>query len=141
MEARGRNVSGTRTLLIDLPARRTLLFVRMPNYAFAQLDELPARPCPCGSTQRAFAELPGAVASLHAVHIHADARSHYHRRMTEIYLVLEGEGEIELDGERIPVKPMSAIYIKPGCRHRAIGQLKIINIPIPAFDEADEWFD
>ena len=27
------------------------------------------------------------------------------------------------------------------CRHRAIGKLKIVNIPIPAFDEADEWFD
>ena len=40
-----------------------------------------------------------------------------------------------------PVKPMTAIYIKPGCRHRAIGKLKIINIPIPAFDERDEWFD
>ena len=37
--------------------------------------------------------------------------------------------------------PMTAIYIRPGCRHRAIGKLKIINIPVPAFDESDEWFD
>ena len=29
----------------------------------------------------------------------------------------------------------------PGCRHRAVGRLKIINIPIPAFDSGDEWFD
>jgi len=36
---------------------------------------------------------------------------------------------------------MSAIMIKPGCRHRAIGKMKIINIPIPAFDPEDEWFD
>jgi len=48
---------------------------------------------------------------------------------------------MELDGTLFPVKPMTAIYIKPGCRHRAIGKLKIINIPIPAFDERDEWFD
>jgi len=61
--------------------------------------------------------------------------------MTELYVVLDGEGEMELDGRRIPVKPMSAIYIKPGCRHRAIGKLRIINVPIPAFDETDEWFD
>ena len=61
--------------------------------------------------------------------------------MTEIYLVLEGEGQMELDGELFPVKPMTAIYIQPGCRHRAIGRLKIINIPVPAFDERDEWFD
>jgi hypothetical protein len=31
--------------------------------------------------------------------------------------------------------------IKPGCRHRAIGKLKILNIPIPAFDPDDEFFD
>ena len=58
-----------------------------------------------------------------------------------IYLILEGEGYMELDGERIPVKPMTSIFIKPGCRHRAVGKMKIINIPIPAFDPADEWFD
>ena len=61
--------------------------------------------------------------------------------MTEIYLVLEGEGQIELDGEVISVKPMTAILIKPGCRHRAIGEMKIINIPVPTFDPADEHFD
>ena len=61
--------------------------------------------------------------------------------MTEIYLILEGAGQMELDGQLIPVKPMMTIMIKPGCRHRAIGKLKIINIPIPAFDESDEYFD
>jgi mannose-6-phosphate isomerase-like protein (cupin superfamily) len=78
---------------------------------------------------------------MHLVEIQEDARAHYHRKMTEIYLVLEGEGHLELDGELVPVKPLSAIYIRPGCRHRAIGKLKIINVPIPAFDPADEWFD
>ena len=47
----------------------------------------------------------------------------------------------KVDGERIPVKPMTAIFIKPGCRHRAVGRMHIINVPIPAFDPADEWFD
>src|SRR5262245_31850939 len=107
----------------------------MPNYSIAQLDEVPSKPCPCGATRRAFANLPDAAASLHLVNIEADSRTHFHKRMTEIYLVLDGQGEIELDGARFPVRPMTAIYIKPGCRHRAIGQLKIINIPIPAFDE------
>ena len=113
----------------------------MPNYAITQLDQLPPKRCSCGFTRRAFAELPQAAASLHLVNIEADSKTHYHRRSTEIYLVLEGVGEIELDGERHPVKPMTAIYIKPGCRHRAIGNLKIINIPVPAFDEKDEWFE
>ena len=69
------------------------------------------------------------------------ARVHYHKRLTEIYLVLEGEGFMELDGERVPVKPMTAIFIKPGCRHRAVGKMKIVNVPIPAFDPADEFED
>lgn len=75
------------------------------------------------------------------VDIQSDSRTHFHKKLTEIYLVLEGEGEMELDGERFPVRPMSAIMIQPGCRHRAIGKLKIINIPVPAFDPEDEWFD
>ena len=78
---------------------------------------------------------------MHQVDIKADAQTHYHKAMTEIYVVLEGVGEMELDGERIPVRPMSSVMIKPGCRHRAIGKLKILNIAIPKFDPADEWFD
>lgn len=109
-------------------------------YQIAQLDSLEAIRCPCGFARRAFAE-PGNAASVHVVDIQQDSRAHYHKQMTEIYVVLEGEGQIELDGQRFPVKPMTAVYIKPGCRHRAIGRLKILNLPIPAFDPHDEWFD
>ena len=111
------------------------------KYHLAQLDEIPQIRCPCGFTRRAFADSTDNVASLHVVEIEADSRTHYHKRTTEIYLVLEGEGQMELDGQLHPVKPMTAIYISPGCRHRAIGKLKIINIPVPAFDVKDEWFD
>ena len=111
------------------------------NFAISQLTQLPAQPCPCGSTRRAFTDIPGGVASMHVVDIKSDSRAHYHKKTTEIYLVLEGEGHIELDGKLFPVKPMTAIYIQPGCRHRAVGKLRILNVPIPAFDEADEWFD
>ncbi len=113
----------------------------MANYFVTQLDQIPAKTCPCGTTRRAFAGEQDTVASVHLVEIRQDAQVHYHKRMTEIYVVLEGEGEMELDGVRVPVKPMTAIYIKPGCRHRAMGPLRIINIPVPAFDETDEWFD
>lgn len=113
----------------------------MPNFRLAQLDQLPAVRCPCGFARRAFADEADSVASMHVVDIERDSRTHYHKRMTEIYLVLEGEGQMELDGQLVPVKPMTAIFIRPGCRHRAIGKLRIINIPVPAFDESDEWFD
>ena len=111
------------------------------NFSIAQLTEISSQPCPCGFTRRAFTDFPGAAASMHIVDIQKDSRTHYHKKTTEIYLVLDGEGHIELDGKLFPIKPMTAIYIRPGCRHRAIGKLCILNVPIPAFDEADEWFD
>ena len=78
---------------------------------------------------------------MHLLQVEEDARTHYHKGMTEIYVILEGEGQLELDGELIPLKPLTSVMIKPGCRHRAIGRLRILNIPIPAFDPEDEWFD
>ena len=72
-----------------------------------------------------------------------DARTHYHKDHTEIYVILETDGAcfVELDGALVPVRPLSTILIKPGCRHRAVGKMKIINTSIPPFDAADEWFD
>ena len=113
----------------------------MANYMVADLEKIDPVPCPCGQARRAFAEPDNDVATLHVVDIKTDSEVHYHKTMTEIYLVLEGEGFMELDGEKIPVKPMTSIFIKPGCRHRAVGNLRIVNIPIPAFDPADEWTD
>ncbi len=113
----------------------------MANYMIAQLDEIEPTRCPCGFTKRAFGTPDNQTATMHVVDIQHDSQTHYHKKMTEIYLVLEGEGHIELDGESFPVRPMTAIFIKPGCRHRAVGKLKIINVPVPAFDEHDEWFD
>lgn len=111
------------------------------RHLIAQLDELEPVPCPCGMARRAFRLDEDGLASMHLVDIKSDAETHYHKHMTEIYLVLDGKGEIELDGQRHPIKPMSAILIKPGCRHRAIGNLRIINVAIPAFDPNDEWTD
>ncbi len=113
----------------------------MNNYIITQIDELEPQTCPCGTTRRAFVSPDNTVATIHMVDISKDSRVHYHKKLTEIYLILEGNGHMELDGEQIPVKPMTTILIKPGCRHRAVGQMRIVNIPIPAFDPADEWFD
>ena len=113
----------------------------MPNFAITHLPDVAAVPCPCGQSRRAFVTPDNSVASIHLVDIKTDTATHYHKKLTEIYLILEGEGHMELDGELHPVKPMTSILIKPGCRHRAIGQMKIVNIPIPTFDPEDEYFD
>lgn len=115
------------------------------NYKIARLSGIAAVTCPCGQTRRAFTDDADQTASLHVVDITQDARTHYHQRLTEIYYILEGAGIMELDGERHAIEPGDAILIKPGCRHRAIpavgGTLKVLNVPIPAFDPDDEWFD
>ena len=113
----------------------------MQPYEFAQLDSTPSVPCPCGTSRRAFATPENVLTTTHLVEISGDARTHYHKRLTETYVILEGEGFLELDGERIPVKPLSTILIRPGCRHRAVGKMKVLNFVVPAFDPADEWFD
>jgi mannose-6-phosphate isomerase-like protein (cupin superfamily) len=113
----------------------------MKKFEVAQLDAIEPKRCPCGWTQRAFAGSLTSPASVHRVEIQEDAKTHYHRGFTEIYVVLEGEGYLELDGEQVPLKPMSAVQIQPGCRHRAIGRLTILNVAVPRFDPEDEWFD
>jgi len=113
----------------------------LANYQIAQLDEIAPLQCACGTTRRAFVSDDNPVATMHLLEVREDARLHYHKKMTEIYLILEGEGQMELDGEIIPVKPMTSILIQPGCRHRAIGEMRIVIVPIPAIDPEDEWFD
>jgi quercetin dioxygenase-like cupin family protein len=99
--------------------------------------------CPCGWARRAFGDVAGAPASMHRVEIEADARAHYHRAHTEIYYVLEcADGAaVELDGRAEPVRPGVAVLIPPGVRHRAVGKMVILNVVVPPFDPADEWFD
>ncbi len=113
----------------------------MANYMIAQFDDIDAVKCPCGFSRRAFVDPDNTVATMHIVDIEQDAKVHYHKKLTEVYLILEGEGYMELDGEMKPVKPFTAIFIKTGCRHRAVGKMRIINVSIPAFDPEDEYFD
>jgi mannose-6-phosphate isomerase-like protein (cupin superfamily) len=111
----------------------------MKNFLVEQLDEIPPVPCPCGQARRGFAVSGNDLATVHLVDIKEDSVAHYHQKTTEIYIVLEGEGVLEADGERIPLRPMTSVMIRPGCRHRAVGALKILNIPFPPFDPADEF--
>ena len=115
--------------------------IQTQNYEVAQLDCLVPVRCPCGWSRRAFVEAAESKGSVHLTEILADSRTHYHKTLTETYTVLEGEGYLELDGERIPLKPLTTVRIHPGCRHRAVGKLKVLISVQPVFDPADEWFD
>lgn len=107
------------------------------------LNSLPPVDCPCGVARRAFAdraEFPGTV---HLTQISHDAQQHYHQEHTEVYVILQcDEGAaIELDGQRTPVTPQTAILIPPGVRHRACGEMTVLILCTPNFDPADEHTD
>lgn len=99
--------------------------------------------CPCGAARRAFLDVADLPISVHQTDISIDARTHYHRRLTEVYYILEcgPEAALELDGERVPVAVGTCVRIPPGVRHRAVGRMKVLVIVSPKFDPADEWFD
>lgn len=105
--------------------------------------EIPGVPCPCGTARRAFADAPDFPGTVHVTSISADATTHYHKTLTETYYILEcGPGAtMELDDERVPLRPGMCVLIPPGVRHRAVGEMRVLIVAIPKFDPADEWFD
>ncbi|NNC90724.1 MAG: cupin domain-containing protein [Akkermansiaceae bacterium] len=113
----------------------------MKRYEAIDYSGVPPVDCSCGTTRRAFADLADAPASAHLLELADEPVCHFHKRTTEIYIILEGHGELELDGDLVPVKPLSAVMIKPGCRHRAVGKMKLLNISVPRYDPDDFFHD
>ena len=113
------------------------------KYRVVDFAQIPGVPCPCGVARRAFSDEPAFPGTVHVTEIAADARTHYHRRLTETYFVLEcgPDAIMELDGESIAVRPGVCVLIPPGVRHRAIGPMKVLIVVLPKFDAEDEWFD
>jgi mannose-6-phosphate isomerase-like protein (cupin superfamily) len=127
----------------SLSRARVEIQVRTAAPVVADCSTIEPVRCPCGWARRAFADVPDAPASVHRVEVEVDARTHFHREHTEIYYILEcsAGAAIELDGERVPVGAGHAVMIPPGVRHRAVGRMTILNVVVPPFDPADEWFD
>ena len=68
---------------------------------------------------------------------------HYHARTEEIYFLLEGNGEMEVDGERRRVAAGDAVLIPPGARHqiRADTALRFLCCCAPPYSHEDTYFD
>lgn len=75
----------------------------------------------------------------HAVDIDG-ARLHYHKRSTELYYVLDGDGTVSLDGVDQPVSKGSLVHIPPGVVHGAKGRMRVLVIGIPDIAE-DDYFE
>jgi mannose-6-phosphate isomerase-like protein (cupin superfamily) len=113
------------------------------RWQVVDFDDIPPTPCPCGQARRAFAERAEYPATVHRTEIFEDAQLHYHRRLTEMYYILEcgPDARMQLDDEFIPLRPGSCILIPPGVRHRAIGRMTVLIFVVPKFDPQDEWTD
>jgi mannose-6-phosphate isomerase-like protein (cupin superfamily) len=69
---------------------------------------------------------------------------HYHASTEEIYVVLEGRGELEVDGARREVGPGDAVLLPPGAWHelRATGgPMRFLCCCAPPYRHEDTFFD
>ena len=68
---------------------------------------------------------------------------HYHRASEEIYFVVAGEGELEIDGERRRIRPGDAALIPPGAWHEcvAVSQLRFLCCCAPPYSDVDTFFE
>ncbi len=115
----------------------------VPGVEIVDFAEIEPTPCPCGQARRAFSDVSDYPGTLHVTEISEDAKTHYHKTLTETYFFLEcdEDARMQLDDTTVPVKPGMSILIRPGVRHRAIGRMKVLIVVLPKFDPADEWFD
>jgi mannose-6-phosphate isomerase-like protein (cupin superfamily) len=113
------------------------------KYETIDFEQISAVDCPCGSARRGLANVSDFPGTIHVTEICADARKHYHKQLCETYFILEcnDHAYLELDDEKVPAHPGLCVMIRPGTRHRAVGQMKVLIVVIPKFDPRDEWFD
>lgn len=105
-------------------------------------DQAPKERSTCGWRYRLISREDvgtGVVAWAHVVDID-DAKPHYHKRSTELYYVLEGDGTVMLDGVRHAVRQGTLLHIPPGVVHGAQGRMRVLVIGVPDIAEDDIFF-
>jgi mannose-6-phosphate isomerase-like protein (cupin superfamily) len=68
---------------------------------------------------------------------------HYHAETEELYVVLDGEGEMEIEGERREVRPGDAILIPVGAWHQiraGAEELRFLCCCAPPYRHEDTFF-
>ena len=73
------------------------------GYLVRRLSEAPTVPCPCGQSTRPLTRADTPLCNLHVTFI-KDSVKHYHKETTEVYLILEGHGPLELNEDVIDVE-------------------------------------
>ena len=70
---------------------------------------------------------------------------HYHRLSEEIYFVIKGSGDMEVDGEHARVRPGDAVLIPAGAWHslenNGTSELRILCACVPPYSHDDTYFE
>ena len=96
-----------------------------------------------GSTIRELHHTPAQSLAEASLPAGASTQRHYHRASEEIYLIVEGEGELEIDGEHRHVTSGDAALIPPGAWHTIVAgsDLRLLCCCSPAYSHDDTYFD
>jgi mannose-6-phosphate isomerase-like protein (cupin superfamily) len=73
-----------------------------------------------------------------------ETQRHYHAASEELYVLLDGSGEMEVDGEHASVGPGDAILIPPGAWHQiraGDAPLRFLCCCAPPYSHDDTYFD
>lgn len=109
------------------------------RFTVRRLSEIEKERSTCGYRQRLFSTGDETPAFAHIVRIHA-SKLHYHKRATEFYYVLEGEGTMTVDGETFPIGPGTMVKLDPYSVHTSEGDFLVMVIGIPDIAEDDIFF-
>lgn len=78
----------------------------------------------CGLIRKLVSEGPARIIHL----VVKNAERHFHKITTEYYYVLNGRGQLFLDGKLLDINKGDLITIEPGVIHQAIEQDEVLEI-------------
>jgi quercetin dioxygenase-like cupin family protein len=96
-----------------------------------------------GSTIREYLHTPAQSLAEATLEPGQGTQRHHHRRAEEIYLIVEGSGRMEVDGERAEVVPGDAILIPPGAWHELVAGpdgVRLLCCCVPPYAHDDTFF-
>jgi len=96
-----------------------------------------------GSTIREYFHTPVQSLAEATLEPGQSTERHYHRLAEEIYLIIEGAGSLEVDGDTAQVAAGEAILIPPGAWHELTAGtdgVKLICCCVPPYSHDDTFF-
>ncbi len=109
------------------------------RFTIKRLENIKKEKSTCGYRQRLFSKGDDTPAWFHVVRI-KNSTTHYHKRATEFYYVLEGTGMMTVDGESFPIGPGTMVKLDPNSIHSSTGDHLVLVAGVPDIDENDIFF-